>query len=54
MNSDDTRSFCSGQKDEIDCFKEEKNRIFIMELVLHCSDISNPYKPFNVSNLFVQ
>jgi len=48
MNSDDTRSFCSGQKDEIDCFKEDKNRLFIMELVLHCSDISNPYKPFNI------
>jgi hypothetical protein len=22
--------------------------MFIMELVLHCSDISNPYKPFDV------
>lgn len=48
VNSEDTRSFCSGQKDEIDCFKEDKNRLFIMELVLHCSDISNPYKPFNI------
>jgi hypothetical protein len=48
VNGDDTRAFCSGQKDEIDCFKEEKNRLFIMELVLHCSDISNPFKPYSL------
>ena len=24
------------------------SRFFVMELVLHCADISNPYKPFNI------
>ncbi len=49
VNGKDTKEFCRGDKNEIDCFKEEKNRLFIMELVLHCADISNPLKPFNVS-----
>lgn len=48
VNGEDTKAFCSGQKDEIDCFRDEKNRLFIMELVLHCSDISNPFKPFKL------
>lgn len=46
VNGDDTKGFCTGEKDSIDCLREEKNRLFIMELVLHCSDISNPFKPF--------
>jgi hypothetical protein len=33
-------------QDVIDCMSDDKNRIFIMELVLHCSDISNPFKPY--------
>jgi hypothetical protein len=36
----------SGAKTDIDCLKDEKNRMFVMELVLHCSDISNPFKPY--------
>eukprot|EP01038_Epipyxis_sp_PR26KG_P015310 gene15310-20632_t len=48
VNGEDTGGFCSGVKDEIECFKEDKNRSFIMELILHVSDISNPYKPFNI------
>lgn len=48
VNGEDTKAFCSGAKDEIACLSEEKNRLFIMELVLHCSDISNPFKPFNL------
>lgn len=48
VNGEDTRGFCSGQKDEIDCLKDEKNRLFLMELVLHCSDISNPFKPYDL------
>ena len=27
---------------------EEKDRLFLMEICLHCADISNPYKPFNI------
>jgi hypothetical protein len=48
VNGDDTKAFCSGEKDTIECFAEEKNRMFVMELLLHCSDISNPYKPFSI------
>ena len=48
MNGEDTKDYCTGKKTDIDCMKDEKNRLFIMELVLHCSDISNPFKPFAV------
>eukprot|EP00981_Chlorochromonas_danica_P011321 scaffold3873_cov177-Ochromonas_danica.AAC.1 len=48
VNGADTKAFCSGQKDFIDCFREDKHRLFIMELVLHCSDISNPFKPYDL------
>lgn len=48
VNGEDVRSYCYGRKDEIECFSEDKNRIFIMELFLHCADISNPYKPFTI------
>jgi hypothetical protein len=27
---------------------DDKNRMFVMELLLHCSDISNPFKPFDI------
>lgn len=48
VNGEDTKAFCAGQKEEIECFRDEKNRLFVMELVLHCSDISNPFKPFAI------
>lgn len=32
----------------MECFAEEKHRLFIMEILLHCADISNPYKPFEI------
>lgn len=48
VNGEDVRGFCCGQKDDIDCFRDEKNRLFILELILHCSDISNPFKPFDI------
>ena len=48
VNGDDIKRFCSGEKHTIDNLQEESNRLFIMELILHCSDISNPYKPWAV------
>ncbi|CAE7699513.1 regA, partial [Symbiodinium microadriaticum] len=48
VNGDDVKKFCHGQHESIECFGEEKNRVFIMELFLHCADISNPYKPFHI------
>lgn len=48
VNGDDTAAFCRGEKDGIDSMNEEKDRMFIMEICLHCADISNPYKPFKL------
>lgn len=48
VNGEDVRSFCAGHKDDIDCFRDDKNRLFVLELILHCSDISNPFKPFDI------
>ncbi len=48
VNGDDIKKFCRGDKDNIDCFKEDNNRLYIMELLLHVADISNPYKPFPI------
>jgi hypothetical protein len=42
------KKFCHGHQESIECFGEDKNRIFIMELFLHCADISNPYKPHDI------
>ena len=48
MHGADTQAFCAGGKDVIDCMSDDKNRMFIMELILHCSDISNPFKPYDL------
>jgi hypothetical protein len=48
VHGEDTRGFCAGQKDVISCLADDKNRMFVMELVLHCSDISNPFKPYDI------
>ena len=48
VNGEDTAAFCAGEKDTIDVLAEEKERMFMMEICLHCADISNPYKPFNI------
>ncbi len=41
-------SYYRGETTCMECLKDNNNRLFIMELFLHCSDISNPFKPFNV------
>ena len=48
VNGTDTRSFCSCEKETIDAFADDNKRLFVMELLLHCADISNPVKPFNI------
>lgn len=48
VNGEDVKKFCAGEKDNIDNLSEESNRLYLMELLLHCSDISNPFKPFNL------
>ena len=34
------------KRDSFECFNDEAKRIFIMEVTLHCADISSPVKPF--------
>lgn len=48
VHGEDVKAFYRGSQESIQCFQDDKNRIFIMELFLHCSDISNPFKPFNI------
>ena len=48
VNRDDIHEFCAGVKEEVEVFKEQKDRHFVLELCLHCADISNPYKPFEM------
>ena len=48
VHGEDVKSFYRGAQESIECFQDDKNRIFIMELFLHCSDISNPFKPFAI------
>ena len=46
VNGDDCRRFCRGENVKIECLSDEKNRLFFLEVLLHTSDISNPFKPF--------
>jgi hypothetical protein len=48
VNGADTRSYCHDQKACIECLAEESKRIFIMEVAVHCADISNTTKPFDI------
>ena len=48
VNKADVHGFCSGESDEIQVLKESKDRLFVMELCLHCADVSNPYKSFSI------
>ena len=48
VNGDDIHDFCAGKKDTIDCLAQEKDRMFLLEVCLHCADISNPYKPWKI------
>lgn len=48
VNGDDARAFCCGERDDIPALAIEKERHAILELVLHCSDISNPLKPYDL------
>jgi len=48
VNGDDVHKFCAGEKNTIDCLAQEKDRLFLLEVCLHCADISNPYKPWKI------
>lgn len=46
VNGEETKAFCKDEISTLSCLDDNKNRLLIIELVLHCSDISNPFKPF--------
>eukprot|EP01038_Epipyxis_sp_PR26KG_P010973 gene10973-14739_t len=48
VNGDEMLSFCLGHLNNVDCLADSKNRVTILELILHCADISSPFKPFEV------
>lgn len=48
MNGEASAAFCAGQRDDIPALAMEKERHAILELILHCSDISNPFKPYEL------
>ena len=58
VNGDETREFCMSTKTSLPCMTDDKNRMLIIELVLHSSDVSNPFKPFSIcvdwANLVVE
>jgi len=54
VHGEDVKGFYRGAQESIECFQDDKNRIFIMELFLHCSDISNPFKPFNICSQWAE
>ncbi len=46
VNGESTKQWCRGLVDHVDCLSDEKNKKFFLEVILHTSDISNPFKPF--------
>jgi len=58
VNGLDIRNFLSGKSENIECMKDNDQKLFIMEVILHAADISNPYKPFKIcerwANLVVE
>ncbi len=42
-------NFYSGETTTMECLSSDlNNRLFVMEIILHCSDINNPIKPFAI------
>jgi hypothetical protein len=48
VNGQEIKNFLNGSSMEVPCMQDQDQRLFIMELFLHCADISNPYKPFTI------
>ena len=48
VNGKDINSFCRGELSAVDCLAEDSNRLFLLELLLHLADISNPTKPWAI------
>lgn len=48
LNGEDCHQYSQGLKDSIDVLADDSKRIFVLDILLHSADVSNPYKPFNI------
>lgn len=49
VHGSEMKSYSSGRTEEVpEVLHDAEQRLFMMELMLHCADISNPYKPFEI------
>lgn len=48
LNNESVCNYYTGDAATMECLKDTNNRFFIMEVLLHSSDISNPFKPFPI------
>lgn len=48
VNGESIMKYYSGERDTMECLADNNNRLLVMELIIHCADISNPYKPFDI------
>ena len=48
INAESIMSYYKGETEKMDCISDNNNRMFVMEVLLHSSDISNPFKPFPI------
>jgi hypothetical protein len=58
VNGENFREFYRGETESIDAMHDQNVRLLLIELLLHVSDISNPFKPFKIcerwANLVVE
>jgi 3'5'-cyclic nucleotide phosphodiesterase len=49
------KSFVTGETDEVpSVLLQEEHRLFMMVISLHCSDISNPFKTFDIASKWAE
>jgi hypothetical protein len=49
VNGSETRKFCTGQSQQrLECLEDHDQRMFVIELLIHSADVSNPYKKFSI------
>lgn len=54
VNGEETKEYSKGKIDTLACLEDNNNRMLVMELLLHCSDISNPFKTFELCKSWAQ
>lgn len=39
-------------KEAVECFRQQDNKVLMRNLILHASDVSNPFKPFRICRIW--